>query len=127
MLTVVTGAAGFIGSRIVAALNRAGIDDILAVDDLSDGLNARNLFALRIRDYMDKREFLSRVTSGGFEDSIEAVLHQGACTDTTETDGQYMMENNYAYSKALLEWCQGEEIPLIYASSASVYGAGRNS
>ena len=124
-LIVVTGAAGFIGSRIVAALNRAGIHDVLAVDDLSGGANAKNLFSLRIADYMDKREFLTRISSGSFSDSIEAVMHQGACTDTTETDGQYMMENNYAYSKALLDWCQGEQVPLIYASSASVYGAGR--
>ena len=124
-LTVVTGAAGFIGSRIVAALNRAGIDDILAVDDLSEGANAKNLFSLRIADFMDKREFLTRVSSGSFSDSIAAVMHQGACTDTTEADGQYMMENNYAYSKALFDWCQAEEAPLIYASSAAVYGAGR--
>jgi len=125
MLTVVTGAAGFIGSRIVAALNRAGIHEILAVDDLSDGLNAKNLFGLRVQDYMDKREFLTRVSSGSFDDAVDAVLHQGACTDTTEANGQYMMENNYAYSKAVLDWCQSEEVPLIYASSASVYGAGR--
>ncbi|HXR58497.1 MAG TPA: ADP-glyceromanno-heptose 6-epimerase [Burkholderiales bacterium] len=124
-LIAVTGAAGFIGSRIVAALNRAGIHDILAVDDLSQGANAKNLFSLRVADYMDKREFLTRVSSGSFSDSIEAVLHQGACTDTTETDGQYMMENNYAYSKALFDWCQDEEVPLVYASSAAVYGAGR--
>ena len=125
VLTVVTGAAGFIGSRLVAALNRAGIHEILAVDDLSGGANAKNLFELRIADYMDKREFLTRVSSGSFGGSIEAVMHQGACTDTTETDGQYMMENNYAYSKALFDWCQDEEVPLIYASSAAVYGAGR--
>lgn len=125
MLTVVTGAAGFIGSRIVAALNRAGVSEILAVDDLAEGANAKNLFALQIDDYLDKREFLTRVSSGAFDDSVDAVLHQGACTDTMESDGRYMMENNYAYSKVLLDWCQDEEVPLIYASSASVYGAGR--
>jgi ADP-L-glycero-D-manno-heptose 6-epimerase len=125
MLYVVTGAAGFIGSRIVAGLNRAGITEILAVDDLSNGEKSRNLFALEIEDYMDKREFLTRLTTGGFNDEVEAVLHQGACTDTMESDGRYMMENNYAYSKAVLDWCQDEEVPLIYASSASVYGAGR--
>ena len=124
-LTVVTGAAGFIGSRLVAALNGAGVHEILAVDDLSEGANARNLFELRIEDYMDKREFLTRLSSGSFDGALEAILHQGACTDTTETNGQYMMENNYAYSKALFDWCQGEEVPLIYASSAAVYGAGR--
>ena len=125
MLTVVTGAAGFIGSRLVAALNRAAIGEILAVDDLSDGANAKNLFALQIDDYMDKREFLTRVSSGRFDDAVEAVLHQGACTNTMEPNGQYMMDNNYAFSKVLLDWCQNEEVPLIYASSASVYGAGR--
>ena len=122
---VVTGAAGFIGSKIVEALNRRGIHEILAVDGLSEGGNAKNLFALTIKDYMDKREFLTRVSSGSFDGAVEAVLHQGACTNTMESNDQYMMENNYAYSKVLLEWCQDEEVPLIYASSASVYGAGR--
>jgi ADP-L-glycero-D-manno-heptose 6-epimerase len=125
MLHVVTGAAGFIGSRLVAALNRHGIGEILAVDDLRDGSKGRNLFALEIEDYMDKREFLARLTSGALDDAVEAVLHQGACTNTMETDGAYMLENNYAYSKAILDWCQDEEVPLVYASSASVYGAGR--
>jgi ADP-L-glycero-D-manno-heptose 6-epimerase len=123
---VVTGAAGFIGSRLVAALNARGIREILAVDDLSgrDGDNARNLFSLEIQDFMDKGEFLARVTSGSFNGEVEAVLHQGACTNTLETNGQYMMENNYAYSKALLDWCEEDKVPLIYASSAAVYGAG---
>lgn len=124
MLYVVTGAAGFIGSRLVEALNRRGISEILAVDDLSGGLNAKNLYALEIEDYMDKGEFLARLSAGNLDGSVEAVLHQGACTDTTETNGRTMMENNYAYSKSLLDWCQDEEVPLIYASSASVYGAG---
>ena len=121
---VVTGAAGFIGSRLVAALNRGGIGEILAVDDLASGANAKNLYALEIEDYMDKGEFLARLSTGGLDGTVEAVLHQGACTDTLESDGKYMMENNYAYSKALHDWCQDEEVPLIYASSASVYGAG---
>ncbi len=127
MLYVVTGAAGFIGSRLVAGLNARGIREIIAVDDLSgkEGDNARNLFSLEIQDFMDKGEFLARVSSGSFNGDVEAVLHQGACTNTMEHDGQYMMENNYAYSKALLDWCQEGEVPLIYASSAAVYGAGR--
>ena len=122
---VVTGAAGFIGSKIVEALNRRGVSEILAVDDLSGGLNAKNLYALEIQDYMDKGEFLTRLSTGSFDGAVEVVVHQGACTTTTETNGKYMMENNYAYSKALLDWCQDEEVPLLYASSASVYGAGR--
>jgi ADP-L-glycero-D-manno-heptose 6-epimerase len=124
MLYAVTGAAGFIGSRLVRALNQRGIGEILAVDDLSDGLNAKNLYALEIEDYMDKGEFLARLSAGNLDGLVEAVLHQGACTDTTQTNGRYMMENNYAYSKALFDWCQEEAVPLIYASSASVYGAG---
>lgn len=125
MLHVVTGAAGFIGSRLVAALNRAGITGILAVDDLQDGAKVRNLAAVEIEDYLDKTAFLAQLESGRLDGSIGAVLHQGACSDTMEADGRYMMENNYGYSKALLDWCQEEQVPFIYASSASVYGAGR--
>jgi ADP-L-glycero-D-manno-heptose 6-epimerase len=125
MLYVVTGAAGFIGSRLVGALNRAGIGDILAVDDLEDGAKAKNLAAIDIEDYLDKREFLSQLETGRLDGGIEAILHLGACSDTMETDGRYMMENNYAYSKALFDWCQDEETPFIYASSAAVYGPGK--
>jgi len=125
MLTVVTGAAGFIGSRLALALNRAGIGEILAVDNLADGSKSRNLAGLEIADYLDKREFLAQLESGRLDGSIDSVLHMGACTDTMKTDGRYMMENNYAYSKAVFDWCQDESVPLVYASSASVYGAGR--
>jgi len=125
MLYVVTGAAGFIGSRLVGALNRAGIGDILAVDDLEDGDKAKNLAAVDIEDYLDKREFLSQLETGRLDGGVEAILHLGACSDTMEADGRYMMENNYAYSKALFDWCQDEETPFIYASSAAVYGPGK--
>ena len=125
MLYVVTGAAGFIGSRLVGALNRSGIGDILAVDDLENGAKAKNLAGVEIGDYLNKREFLSQLETGRLDGGIEAVLHQGACSDTMETDGRYMMENNYAYSKALFDWCQDEDVPFIYASSAAVYGPGR--
>ena len=125
MLYVVTGAAGFIGSRLVGALNRAGIADILAVDNLENGAKAKNLAGVEIEDYVDKREFLSQLETGRLDGSIEAILHQGACSDTMETDGRYVMENNYAYSKALFDWCQDEEVAFIYASSAAVYGPGR--
>ena len=122
MYYVVTGAAGFIGSRIVEALNRAGVTDIVAVDNLSRSAKVANLTRLEIADFLDKGEFLQRLDS--FDGAVEAVLHQGACSDTMELDGRYMMENNYRYSKTLLDWCQEAEIPLLYASSASVYGAG---
>ena len=122
---VVTGAAGFIGSRLVAGLNHAGITEILAVDDLENGAKAKNLAGVEIEDYLDKREFLSQLETGRLDGGIEALLHQGACSDTMEADGRYMMENNYAYSKALFDWCQDEEVPFIYASSAAVYGPGR--
>jgi ADP-L-glycero-D-manno-heptose 6-epimerase len=125
MMHVVTGAAGFIGSRLVAALNHAGVTEILAVDNLANGAKSRNLAPLEIDDYLDKREFLAQLESGRLDGAIDAVLHQGACSDTMETDGRYVMENNYAYSKALFDWCQDEEVPLIYASSAAVYGAGK--
>jgi ADP-L-glycero-D-manno-heptose 6-epimerase len=125
MLTVVTGAAGFIGSRLVAALNQAGLTGILAVDNLQNGAKVPNLAGVEIEDYLDKREFLAQLESGRLDGGIDAVLHQGACSDTMESDGRYMMENNYAYSKALFDWCQDEEVPLIYASSAAVYGPGR--
>ncbi len=125
MHTVVTGAAGFIGSKLVEALNRRGLREILAVDNLENGAKAANLAGLEIADYLDKREFLTRLGTGNLDGAIEAVLHQGACSDTMLADGRYVMENNYAYSRALLEWCQDEEVPLVYASSAAVYGAGR--
>src|SRR5580765_6985395 len=125
MLHVVTGAAGFIGSRLIAALNQAGIAEILAVDNLENGAKSKNLAPLDIDDYLDKREFLSQLETGRLDGSIEAILHQGACSDTMENDGRYVMENNYAYSKALFDWCQDEQVPFIYASSAAVYGPGR--
>ena len=119
---VVTGAAGFIGSKIVEGLNRHGVSDVIAVDNLAHADKFRNLAGCEIADYVDQAEFIGNLDR--FEGAVEAVLHQGACSDTMETDGRYMLDNNYAYSKQLLEWCQDEEVPLIYASSASVYGAG---
>jgi ADP-L-glycero-D-manno-heptose 6-epimerase len=122
MYYVVTGAAGFIGSKLVEGLNRRGITEIIAVDNLAHADKFRNLAGCEIADYIDQAEFLSRLDS--LDDAVEAVLHQGACSDTMETDGRYMMDNNYRYSRRLLDWCQDEEVPLLYASSASVYGAG---
>ena len=125
MAILVTGAAGFIGSSLVKALNARGEGDIVAVDNLSRAEKIANLADLELADYLDKLELRERLRSGGFDGRIAAVLHQGACSDTMETDGRYMMENNYRYSLDLLEWCQARKVPFIYASSASVYGAGR--
>lgn len=124
MYYVVTGAAGFIGSNLVKALNERGETDIIAVDNLTRADKFRNLAGCEIADFIDKRDFVAQLSAGEFEGAIEAVLHQGACSDTMETDGRYMMENNYRYSVALLDYCQEEEVPLLYASSAAVYGGG---
>jgi len=122
MYYIVTGAAGFIGSKIVEGLNRRGVRDVLAVDNLQHADKFRNLAGTEIADYLDQAELpkaLERLSG-----DVEAVFHQGACSDTMESDGRYMMDNNYRYSRMLLDWCQDEETPLIYASSAAVYGAG---
>jgi ADP-L-glycero-D-manno-heptose 6-epimerase len=124
MYTVVTGAAGFIGSNLVRALNARGDTRIIAVDDLAHADKFRNLVDCDIADYVDKDDFLARLDDGDFDDDIAAMLHQGACSDTMETDGRFMMRNNYRYSVTLLDWCQNNDVPFIYASSASVYGAG---
>ncbi len=125
MYYVVTGAAGFIGSNLVKALNERGETDIIAVDNLKHADKFRNLTDCDIADYLDKEEFLARLRDGYFDGVLTAVLHQGACSDTMESDGRYMMQNNYRYSLELLNYCDEEEIPLLYASSASVYGGGQ--
>ena len=126
-MIIVTGGAGFIGSNLVKALNDKGFTDVLVVDDLTDGIKFRNLVDCQVIDYLDKDDFLQMVKQErNFTENIEAIFHQGACSATTEWDGRYMMENNYAYSKALLHYCLKLKIPFIYASSAAVYGIGEN-
>ena len=122
MYTVVTGAAGFVGANLVRALNDRGVTSILAVDNLARADKFVNLVDCEIAEYLDKDEFLLRLADGDFDDDIDAVLHQGACSDTMEADGRYMMRNNYRYSVSLLEWCQDNDVPLLYASSAAIYG-----
>jgi ADP-L-glycero-D-manno-heptose 6-epimerase len=124
MYIVVTGAAGFIGANLVKALNRRGENNILAVDDLGEGGKFINLADCEIADYLDKQSYLSQLEGGAFDGAIAAMFHQGACSDTTATDGHFMMQNNFEYSKRLLEYCTDEDVPFIYASSAAVYGAG---
>jgi ADP-L-glycero-D-manno-heptose 6-epimerase len=121
MKIVVTGAAGFIGANIIEGLNARGIDDIIAVDDLTQGDKFRNLADLKIADYIDADDFYDLYAEAAFGE-IEAVFHEGACSDTMETNGKYMMDNNYALSCELFEACQAQGTRLIYASSAATYG-----
>lgn len=118
---VVTGAAGFIGSNIIAGLNARGLDDIIAVDDLTQGDKFRNLADLKISDYVDASTFYDAFADGHYG-QVEAVFHEGACSDTMETDGKYMMDNNYTLSWQLFQACQKRGTRLLYASSAATYG-----
>ncbi|RDK09321.1 ADP-glyceromanno-heptose 6-epimerase [Cupriavidus lacunae] len=121
MAIIVTGAAGFVGSNLIKGLNAHGEDNVLAVDNLARSEKFRNLVDCDIRDYIDKDDFLARFTRGDFG-KVKAVFHQGACTDTAEQDGRYVMANNYRYSQALMEACLAQGVQFIYASTAAVYG-----
>ena len=120
---IVTGGAGFIGSNIVRALIDRGYQDVVVVDELSNGHKFANISDLNIADYLDKDEFIERLAADAtFAKSIQAMLHLGACSETTEWDGRFMMRNNYSYSKTLLHHCLEYGSQFIYASSAAVYG-----
>ena len=127
-MIIVTGGAGFIGSNLVLELNRIGERDILVVDNLAPAPNLSgpkfmNLWGAEYADYMDKAEFRQALAEGEFDDvEVRAILHQGACSNTLEDDGRYMMDNNYTYSKELLSFATENRIPLVYASTAAVYG-----
>lgn len=123
MYTIVTGAAGFIGSNLVKALNERGVRRIIAVDNLTRADKFRNLVDCDIADYIDKLEFLDRLIAGDFDGEVDAILHQGACSDTMASDGRYIMNNNYRYSLAMLDWCLEQEVQFLYASSAATYGS----
>ncbi len=118
---VVTGAAGFIGSNLIKGLNARGIDDIIAVDEMTQGDKFRNLADLRIADYVDAGVFYGSFAQGKYG-AVEAVFHEGACSDTMEPDGKYMMHNNFSLSCELFQACQAQSARLLYASSAATYG-----
>jgi ADP-L-glycero-D-manno-heptose 6-epimerase len=118
---VVTGAAGFIGSNIVQGLNARGMTDIIAVDDLKQGDKFRNLADLQISDYVDASDFYDRFSANQYG-KVDAIFHEGACSDTMESDGAYMMRNNFSLSCQLFDACQAQGTRLLYASSAAVYG-----
>lgn len=123
-MIVVTGGAGFIGSALVAALNRRGLTDILIVDSLGQSVKWKNLRALTFSDYMERDDFLGRVREGRGPGDAETVFHMGACSSTTETDFAFLIKNNFEYSKSLAQWSMVSDIRFIYASSAATYGAG---
>ena len=127
-MIIVTGGAGFIGSNLIAELNRIGERDILVVDNLAPAANLSgpkflNLWGAEFADYMDKVEFRQALAAGDFKHAkVRAILHQGACSNTLEDDGRYMMDNNFTYSKELLEFATERAVPMVYASTAAVYG-----
>lgn len=123
-MIVVTGGAGFIGSNLIHALNARGRRDILVVDDFTDGHKFHNLARAQVADYVDHQEFKTALSgSAAWLRGLEIIYHLGACSDTTEWNGRYLMDVNYAYSKAMLQGCENLDVPLVYASSAAVYGA----
>jgi ADP-L-glycero-D-manno-heptose 6-epimerase len=124
-MIIVTGGAGFIGSQLVRGFNLRGENDIIVVDNLTQGEKFKNIAAAHIADYFDKEDFLQQLeTNRVSHKQIRAIFHLGACSRTTEWDGRFMMKNNYEYSKNILNYCKLHQIPFYYASSAAVYGGG---
>ena len=126
-MIILTGGAGFVGSNLLKRLNAEGETDILVVDNLKNADKYRNLVGAEFADYVSKADFLDLLEDGAFADEVRAIYHQGACTDTLEYDGEYMMHTNYDYSKALLHFAIDGKIPFVYASSAAVYGHATSS
>jgi ADP-L-glycero-D-manno-heptose 6-epimerase len=120
---VVTGAAGFIGRNVVAELNRRGEEEIILVDELGKDEKWKNLVGLRFEDIVSPEEFLGLLEEGAFADA-RSVIHMGACSSTTEMDADYLLRNNYQYTRVLANWCESHEVRLVYASSAATYGYG---
>ena len=126
-MIIVTGGAGFIGSNIVKGLNDRGRDDILVVDNLTNMVKFKNIQGLKVMDYMDKVDFSEALKAGKFvHENVDVIFHEGACSDTMEYNGKYMMQNNFEYTKNLMHFAVDRKIQMIYASSASTYGSGTN-
>jgi ADP-L-glycero-D-manno-heptose 6-epimerase len=122
-MIVVTGGAGFIGSAIVWRLNQLGNDNILIVDELGIDEKWKNLTSLKFADYMNKWEFLDKIETES-DLNIEAIIHMGANSSTTEKDADHLIENNYEYTKSLASYSLKNNVRFIYASSAATYGDG---
>jgi len=120
---VVTGAAGFIGCNVVAELNRRGREDLLLVDALGTDDKWRNLVGLRFEDVLSPAQYLVAVEAGTAP-RAEAVIHLGACSATTERNADYLLENNYRYTRTLCQWALAHDTRFVYASSAATYGDG---
>ena len=126
-MIIVTGGAGFIGSNIIKSLNDKGRSDILIVDDLTEMSKFKNIAGVQALDYLDKNDFAAKIAAGKFDQSnVEVIFHEGACSDTMEYNGRYMMENNFEYTKNLLHFSLKNKVQFIYASSASTYGSGEH-
>jgi ADP-L-glycero-D-manno-heptose 6-epimerase len=120
---VVTGAAGFIGRNVVAELNRRGEDELVLVDELGSDEKWKNLVGLRYEDIVTPDAFLDLIEDGAFADA-RSVIHLGACSATTEKNADYLLRNNYQYTRVLCNWCMAHEVRFVYASSAATYGDG---
>lgn len=120
---IVTGAAGFIGRNVVAELNRRGMDDLILVDELGKDEKWRNLVGLRYEDILSPEEFVGVLEEGAFAEAT-ACIHLGACSATTERDADYLLRNNYQYTRVLANWAMEHGVRLVYASSAATYGDG---
>jgi len=123
-ITIVTGAAGFIGSAVIWELNNLGIENIIAVDHLGETDKFKNLVPLKFIDYLEKEDLLSRLSDPSIANKIDGIIHLGACSSTTEKDASYLIHNNYEYTKELCKWALSHDSRFIYASSAATYGDG---